>query len=99
MRKIPIPICTCCKTVRAEWESAKWPTVQLCYICTRELAQFIIEKLEVTHGNPILVELVRGVVMERESNGITEHRIWCMHDNAAREFWVKESRVTLEDSA
>ena len=41
MKLIPIPICVCCDSARAEWESDRWPTVNLCYGCARELAQFI----------------------------------------------------------
>lgn len=61
MRRIPIPICTCCNKSRAEWESVRWPTVKLCYVCTRELAQFIVEEIQVVDGNPILLELAKGI--------------------------------------
>ena len=61
MRRIPIPICTCCNKSRAEWESERWPTVRLCYVCSRELAQHIVEVIQVVDGNPILIELAKGV--------------------------------------
>jgi len=87
MRRIPIPSCVCCGS-RAGWESVRWPSIKLCYVCTRELAQFIVEKIRVKDGNPILLELVRGLDdVTREGS----HRFWIKNqDNSFSECWVSE---------
>lgn len=88
MRRIPIPICTCCNKSRAEWESVRWPTVKLCYVCSRELAQFIVEVIQVVDGNPILLELAKGVNPVTQSG---EHYFWAENpDMSFRRYYVKE---------
>lgn len=87
MRRIPIPICTCCNNVRAEWESTRYQSLRLCYVCLRDTAQFIVEEIGVKDGNPILLELVRGVDASRGES----HRFWIKNpDNSYSECWVNE---------
>lgn len=97
MKRIPIPQCIGCFG-RAEWESTRWPTIQLCYPCTRGLAQFIVEKIQVVDGNPILLELVRGL---DPATRVDSHRFWILNpDHSFSECWVNEkaeSRVGLEN--
>lgn len=98
MKRIPTPLCVCCKVARAEWESERWPTILLCYTCTRELAQFIVERFQVVHGNPILLELVRGL---DSAIRIGSYRFWIKTPSGSfSECWVNElaeSRTALEN--
>ena len=88
MRKILRPRCVCCRKADAAWESERWPTIMLCYVCTRELAQFIVEKFLVVHGNPILLELVRGL---DTASRLDSHRFWIENpDRSFSECWVNE---------
>ena len=98
MKRIPRPRCICCRKDDAVWESERWPTIQLCYTCTRETAQKIVQKIQVVHGNPILLELVRGLDTAVRENS---HRFWIVNrDGSFSECWVneqEESRMDLEN--
>ena len=88
MRKIPRPQCVCCRKADAVWESERWPTVLLCYTCTREFAEHIVRVIQVKHGNPILLELVRGL---DNASRTGEHRFWLKNqDGSFSECWVRE---------
>jgi hypothetical protein len=94
MRKILRPRCICCRKDDAVWESERWPTVQLCYPCTRDTAQIIVQRIGVKDGNPILLELVRGLDVSRG----TEHRFWVRNrDNSFSECWVNERDESAMD--
>lgn len=97
MRRIPRPQCVCCNQVDAVWESERWPTVQLCLNCARALATHIVREIGVVHGNPILIELIRGLWDERKG----WHRFWIANpDRSFSECWVNEkseSRMGLEN--
>lgn len=94
MKLIPVPKCICCRTARAERESTRWPTIKLCYICNRELAQYIVQVIGVVDGNPILLELVEGVFDGRRDDS---HRMWIKNiDGSFGELWVNESKQKSE---
>lgn len=97
MRRILRPQCVCCERTDAVWESERWPTVLLCLDCARALASYIVREIRVVHGNPILIELIRGLWDERKG----WHRFWIKNpDLSFSECWVNEkaeSRVGLEN--
>ena len=95
MKKIPIPKCVCCRTATAVWESERWPTVKLCYPCTRETAQIIVQRIGVKDGNPILLELVRGLDTATRAGS---YRFWIENrDRSFSECWVNERAESAMD--
>lgn len=97
MQRIRRPLCVCCERADAVFESERWPTVLLCFQCARDLATCIVREIRVVHGNPILLELIRGLDIERKG----WHRFWIQNpDRSFGECWVNEkaeSRVALEN--
>lgn len=94
MRRIRRPQCICCRRVDAVYESERWPTVLLCLECIRDTATIIVRKIGVSDGNPILLELIRGLW---ETDG-SRHRFWIRNrDNSFSECWVNETVESAMD--
>lgn len=99
MRRIQPPQCTVCKSGRAEFESDVWPTLLTCNSCRKDAAEFIA-RTGYHHGNPLLLELIRGV-----DNGIRDDSIRMWRERPGQsstyyEFWVQkesDSQIKFEN--
>lgn len=86
MKRIRPPSCICCPA-NAIFESESWPSLRLCHECWRKVCEYIIDQAKVTHGNPILLELIGGT-----DNGETDSKIryWKrVGASTFTEFWIR----------